>query len=88
VLEKGAGRNGQYIVFFPDHQANVSARLEVDFDDMEMIAGALKYTQYNFFIKWVMKGIARKEGGSTDTSRDHEYTDWEQVTAYARRLAE
>jgi len=55
---------------------------------MEMIAGALKYTQYNFFIKWVMKGIARKEGGSTDTSRDHEYTDWEQVTAYARRLAE
>jgi len=69
-------------------QANVSARLEVDFDDMEMIAGALKYTQYNFFIKWVMKGIARKEGGSTDTSRDHEYTDWEQVTAYARRLAE
>jgi menaquinone-dependent protoporphyrinogen oxidase len=24
-----------------------------------------------------MKRIARASGGSTDTSRDHEYTDWE-----------
>lgn len=65
----------------------VSGQLQVPFDEPEMIAGALKYTQYNWFIKWVMKGIAKKEGGSTDTSRDFEYTDWEQVAAYARRLA-
>ncbi len=67
--------------------AKVAERLRAPFAYIEMIAGALKYTQYNWFIRWVMKGIARKEGGSTDTSRDHEYTDWRQVAAYARRLS-
>jgi menaquinone-dependent protoporphyrinogen oxidase len=42
----------------------------------KVIAGALPYTQYNFFIRWVMKRIVAKEGGDTDTSRDYEYTDW------------
>jgi menaquinone-dependent protoporphyrinogen oxidase len=40
------------------------------------VAGALRYTQYNFVVRLLMKRIARKAGGSTDTSRDHEYTDW------------
>jgi menaquinone-dependent protoporphyrinogen oxidase len=40
------------------------------------VAGALAYTKYNFLVKWVMKRIAAHEGGSTDTSRDWEYTDW------------
>jgi len=52
-----------------------------------MIAGAILYTRYNWFICWAMKRIARKEGGSTDTTRDHDYTDWAQVTAYAQRLS-
>ena len=41
------------------------------------VAGALMYSKYNFLIRFIMKRIARKEGASTDTSRDHEYTDWE-----------
>lgn len=41
------------------------------------VAGALMYTKYNFLIRLVMKRIARSQGASTDTSRDHEYTDWE-----------
>jgi menaquinone-dependent protoporphyrinogen oxidase len=40
------------------------------------VAGALLYTKYNFLIRFVMKRIARKAGAATDTSRDHEYTDW------------
>lgn len=40
------------------------------------IAGALKYTKYNYFKKLIMRSIAKKEGGSIDTSQDHEYTDW------------
>jgi len=39
-------------------------------------AGALKYTEYDFFRRWMLKRIARKEGGPTDTNRDHEFTDW------------
>jgi menaquinone-dependent protoporphyrinogen oxidase len=66
---------------------HVSASLDVPFSDMEMIAGALMYSKYNGFIRLVMKRIVRKEGGDTDTARDHEYTGWEQVKTYARRLA-
>jgi menaquinone-dependent protoporphyrinogen IX oxidase len=33
-----------------------------------------------------MKHIAEKEGGSTDTSRDHEYTDWARLDALAAEL--
>jgi menaquinone-dependent protoporphyrinogen oxidase len=35
------------------------------------------YTKYNFLIRFVMKRIARQAGASTDTSHDHDYTDWE-----------
>lgn len=41
------------------------------------VAGALHYTKYNFLTRFVMKRIAKAQGGSTDTSRDHELTDWE-----------
>ena len=40
------------------------------------VAGALLYTQYNWFLRWVMKSIARKSGGATDTSSDWDYTNW------------
>jgi menaquinone-dependent protoporphyrinogen oxidase len=40
------------------------------------VAGALAYSRYNFIVKFVMKRIARKAGAPTDTSRDHEFTDW------------
>ncbi|MDF0708056.1 MAG: flavodoxin domain-containing protein [Bacteroidota bacterium] len=43
------------------------------------IAGALKYTKYNYFKKLIMRSIAKKEGGSIDTDKDHEYTDWSQI---------
>jgi menaquinone-dependent protoporphyrinogen oxidase len=49
-------------------------------------AGALKYTQYNWLKRALMRHVARNEGGSTDTTRDHEYTDWKQVDRFARRF--
>ena len=51
------------------------------------VAGALKYTQYDFFTRLVMKSIARKEGRTTDTSKDHEYTDWDAVREFATEFA-
>jgi menaquinone-dependent protoporphyrinogen oxidase len=47
------------------------------------VAGALLYRRYNFFIRWVMKRMAARAGGDTDTSRDYEYTDWADVRAFA-----
>ena len=46
---------------------------------VRLVAGALPYTRYGFATRWIMRMIAWREGGDTDTSRDHEYTDWEQL---------
>jgi menaquinone-dependent protoporphyrinogen oxidase len=56
-------------------------------DDVASFAGCLAYTKYGFFKRMLMKRIAKKEGGSLDTTRDHEYTDWSKVTALADRMA-
>jgi len=43
------------------------------------IAGALRYTKYDYFKKLTMRMIAKKQGGATNTNKDHEYTDWGKV---------
>jgi menaquinone-dependent protoporphyrinogen oxidase len=50
---------------------------------VKIVAGALLYTQYNFLTRWIMKRIVASAGGDTDTSRDYEYTDWNDVRAFA-----
>jgi menaquinone-dependent protoporphyrinogen oxidase len=51
-------------------------------------AGAMAFTQYGPVLRWVMKRISRGRGGPTDTSRDHEMTDWAAVDQFAERLAQ
>ena len=51
-------------------------------------SGALRYSRYGPVTRWIMKRIAKKEGGPTDTSRDYEFTDWEAVDRFATLLAE
>jgi menaquinone-dependent protoporphyrinogen oxidase len=51
-------------------------------------AGALKYLEYDFFKRALMRQIARKEGASVDTSRDHEFTDWEALDAFVQEFAD
>jgi menaquinone-dependent protoporphyrinogen oxidase len=47
------------------------------------VAGALLYTRYNIFKRWIMKRIVAKAGGETDVSRDYDYTDWADLRAFA-----
>jgi menaquinone-dependent protoporphyrinogen oxidase len=51
------------------------------------VAGALLYRQYRPAIRLVMRIISKMAGGSTDTSRDHEYTDWKALTRFADEIA-
>lgn len=51
------------------------------------VAGALLYQQYRPVVRFVMRFISKVSGGSTDTSRDHEYTDWQALTRFADELA-
>jgi menaquinone-dependent protoporphyrinogen oxidase len=50
------------------------------------VAGALLYTKYNFFIRWIMRRIAAKEGGDTNTSRDYDYTDWNNLREFGEEF--
>jgi menaquinone-dependent protoporphyrinogen oxidase len=49
---------------------------------VKSVAGALMYSKYNFFVRFIMKQIAGRAGASTDTSRDHEFTDWVAVDRF------
>jgi menaquinone-dependent protoporphyrinogen oxidase len=42
---------------------------------VELVAGALPYSKYNFLIRFIMRRIAAQAGRDVDTSRDYEYTD-------------
>ena len=51
------------------------------------VAGALPYTKYGWLKKWIMRRMVAKAGGDTDTTRDYEYTNWDDVRAFARTFA-
>jgi menaquinone-dependent protoporphyrinogen oxidase len=50
------------------------------------IAGGLRYREYNFLKLWLMRKIARSGGKDTDTSRNHEYTDWNAVDQFVNEF--
>jgi len=51
-----------------------------------VVGGALRYSQYGVVKRAMIRHIARKEGLPTDTSRDHEFTDWNAVRALVCEL--
>ena len=54
----------------------------------KMVAGALPYTRYHWLKRMMMKRIVAKAGGDTDTTRDYEYTDWNDLRTFSRDFAE
>ena len=50
-------------------------------------AGALPYSRYGLFTRWMMRFIVGSAGGDTDMSRDYEYTDWQAVERFAAEFA-
>jgi menaquinone-dependent protoporphyrinogen oxidase len=53
-----------------------------------LVAGALLYTRYGWLKRQMMKRIVAKAGGDIDTSRDYEYTDWNDLRTFAHEFAE
>lgn len=51
------------------------------------VAGAMAFTQYGVFTRLLLRLISRRAGGPTDTSCDHELTDWDQVARFAGEFA-
>ncbi|OVE85021.1 flavodoxin domain-containing protein [Natronolimnobius baerhuensis] len=78
----------------PESQATARELLEEFLEETEWdpdvtlpVAGALRYSQYGLLKRVVMRRIAGKESGDTDTSRDYEYTNWDDVAMFARQFS-
>lgn len=50
--------------------------------------GAIPYTRYGRMKRALMRRIAAKSGQPTDTSKDHDFTDWDEVAGFAADLLE
>lgn len=57
-------------------------------DHVALFAGAIMYTRYDFPTRLLFKLVAMVTTGDTDTSRDYEYTDWNEVERFAHEFAE
>ena len=49
--------------------------------------GAVAYTKYGWMMRLVLKAISKRKGLPTDTSRDWDFTDWDEVERFGRTLA-
>ena len=52
--------------------------------EWHLAGGAISFSKYNWFVRWVMKLSLAERGVAIDVSRDHEQTDWEAVLRFAR----
>jgi menaquinone-dependent protoporphyrinogen oxidase len=50
-------------------------------------AGALQYLEYDFATRLVMRLLMKHRNHPTDVTRDFDYTDWDDVDAFARECA-
>jgi menaquinone-dependent protoporphyrinogen oxidase len=78
----------------PEQRADAHRCLERFLDDTGwrpraaiVVAGEIAYTRYNPIVRWVLKRITARAGGPTDTTRDHDLTDWPRVAEFATAFA-
>jgi len=55
--------------------------------DTAAFGGALQYSRYGRFKRWLVRAFVAVAGGDTDMSRDYEYTDWNAVARFADAFA-
>lgn len=53
----------------------------------EHIAGAFRFTRYDLMKHWALKYIAWKKGEPTDTTTDHDLTDWGTLASFVDTIA-
>ncbi len=50
-------------------------------------AGALRFSEYDFFKRMLMRYIVHKEDSDLDLHRDHEFTDWAKLDGFVTELS-
>lgn len=51
-----------------------------------VFAGALRYPRYGWLDRFMIRLIMKMTGGETDTRKEVEYTDWQQVGDFAAKI--
>jgi menaquinone-dependent protoporphyrinogen oxidase len=51
------------------------------------VAGALRYRAVGWLRRWRMRRVATQRAADTDASRDHEYTDWDNLARFVDEFA-
>ena len=64
----------------------VIAEVDLHADVVGLLAGPARLFAVRF-TRRVMRWISRREGRDTDTSHDHEYTNWDAVARFADEFA-
>ncbi|MDD8060591.1 MULTISPECIES: menaquinone-dependent protoporphyrinogen IX dehydrogenase [Shewanella] len=54
---------------------------------LEVFAGKIDYPRYRFFDKFMIRFIMWMTKGPTDTSGTFEFTDWDNVVGFAKKIA-
>ena len=57
-------------------------------DRVEHVAGAFRFTEYDFLKSWAMRWIAKEKGEKIDAHGDTEYTDWDALRALMADFSE
>ena len=70
------------------YPAKLERKTGFHIDKVHHAAGALKFLEYDFFKRMMMRQIAEKEGGPVDTSHDHEFTDWAALDGFVQEFAD
>ncbi len=52
----------------------------------EVFAGALRYPRYRWFDRLMIQFIMRMTGGETDRHKEIDYTDWQQVSNFSKKI--
>jgi len=50
----------------------------------QLFGGAVKFTKYNFLLRFMTKRAFAAKGIVLDTRRDYDHTDWDAVTRFAK----
>ncbi|MFO0615426.1 MAG: flavodoxin domain-containing protein [Polyangiaceae bacterium] len=54
---------------------------------IQLLGGGLPYTKLGFFTRQLVRLISARQGGPTDTSRDHDLTAWSVIDSIADQVA-
>lgn len=53
---------------------------------VEYVAGALRFTKYDFFKKFILRQIAKRADPSAEAGEDKEYTNWETLKLFVTKV--